>query len=467
MAEPPQRLVILGASGDLTKRLLLPGLGRLLASDGEREVEVWGVGRETLEPTAWGAKVGNALVRGGCDDDRAMAVVAASRYLTLDITEREGVESLLAQLPDRDRTVLYFAIPPTVTRIACEHLAQCGDLGGLRLALEKPFGDSLAASRDFNALLASFCPEQQVFRVDHFLGDSQVLNLLALRFANRLFEPIWSAAHVASIEITVNETLALEGRARYYDKAGALIDMVQSHLLLVLALVTMEEPARLEPRLVHDLMAHALTVTQLAGGDPVRSSRRARYTAGTSRDREVPAYRDEEGVDPGRETETLAEVDLEILNRRWSGVPIRLRSGKALDVDARRVVVTLRPVAFAPHGMGGYPPANVLTINLNPDTISVEIVTNQGGGRFRLGTASLEAAVGQTSLAPYAEVLAAILDGNHLIAVRGDLAEECWRICEPVLDTWRAGAVPLEEYPAGSGGPPHWPGAPHDDRPLP
>lgn len=460
MTDHPQRLVILGASGDLTKRLLLPGLGTLLAADVDRHVEVWGVGREPMAATSWGAKVGNALVRGGCDDERALAVVAASRYVQVDVAERAGVEALLAEMPDRDSTVLYFAVPPAITRRVCEHLAACGDLGGLRLAIEKPFGDSLAAAQEFNAFLASFRSEQQVFRVDHFLGDSQVLNLLALRFANRLFEPIWSAAHVASVEITADETLALEGRAGYYDRAGALVDMIQSHLLLVLALVTMEEPARLEPRQVHDLMAHALSVTQVAGGDPVRSSRRARYTAGTSRGRPVPAYGDEPGVDPARDTETLVELDLEIANRRWSGVPIRLRSGKALGHDSRRVVITLRPVEFAPHGMGGYPPANVLAINLNPDEIRMEIVTNQGGGRFRLGTASLEAAVGQTSLTPYAEVLAAVLDGNHLISVRGDLAEECWRICEPVLEAWRSGAVPMEEYPAGSSGPQHWPGTP-------
>lgn len=460
MTDHPQRLVILGALGDLTKRLLLPGLGMLLATDSERDVEVWGVGRDELPPTAWGAKVGNALVRGGCDDDRALAAVASSRYVQADITTREGIAALLAEMPDRDATVLYFAVPPSVTRQACEHLAQVGDLGDVRLALEKPFGDSLASAQEFNAFLAGFRSQRQLFRVDHFLGDSQVLNLLALRFANRIFEPIWRAAHVESVEITANETLALEGRAGYYDRAGALIDMVQSHLLLVLALVTMEEPARLEPRQVHDLMAHALSVTQVAGGDPVASSRRARYTAGTSRGREVPAYRDEEGVDPTRDIETLVELDLEIANRRWSGVPIRLRSGKALGKDVRQVVITLRPVEFAPHGMGGYPPANVLTIDLNPDEISMEIVTNQGGGRFRLGTVELEAAVGETSLAPYAEVLAAVLDGNHLISVRGDIAEECWRICEPVLDAWRAGEVPMDEYPAGSAGPSHWPGAP-------
>lgn len=457
MTGHPQRLVIVGASGDLSERMLLPGLGMLLATDTGREVEVWGVGREPLDPAAWSVTVHRALARGGCGDDRARAAAAASRYLRADLTRREGVEALLAELTDYDSTVLYLAIPPAAARKVCEHLAGCAELGDLRLALEKPFGDSRSAARELNALLATFRSEQQVFRVDHFLGDAQVLNLLALRFANRIFEPVWSAAHVERVEITANETLALEGRASYYDKAGALVDMIQSHLLLVLALVTMEEPARLDPRLVHDLMLHALSVTQVAGGDPVRSSRRARYTAGTSRSRAVPAYRDEDGVDPGRDTETLVELDLEIANRRWSGVPIRLRSGKALGADSRQVVITLRPVEFAPYGMGGYPPANVLTINLNPDEISVEIVTNQGGGRFRLGTAELDAALGPASHGPYAEVLAAILDGNHLISVRGDLAEECWRICEPVLAAWRAGTVPMDEYPAGSAGPAHWP----------
>jgi len=261
---------------------------------------------------------------------------------------------------------------------------------------------------------------------------------------------------VERIYIVADETIALEGRAGYYDGAGALIDMLQSHLLLVLALVTMEEPARLEPRVVHDLMSHVLSVTQVRGGDPVNASRRARYTAGTSQGRQVPSYVDEPGVDPSRETETLAELNLEIASRRWSGVPSRLRSGKALGRDRRQVKLILKPVEFAPHGMGGYPPANALTINLTPDEITVRIVTNQGGGRFRLGTADLQAALGEKALTPYSEVLAAILDGNPLISVRSDLAEECWRICDPVLEAWRKGAVPMDEYPAGSDGPEAW-----------
>lgn len=454
-----QTLVVLGASGNLTSRLLLPGLGMMLRDEPDRQVDVRGVGRERVEPTAWGARVAASLVRGGCSEERAMEVAANSYYDTCDVTDLDGLRALVDSLPDRDNTVLYFALPPQVTEQVCELLAQIdavSGLGDMRFALEKPFGRNQVEARALNALLAKFRTEEQVFRVDHFLGDSQVLNLLALRFANRLFEPIWSAAHVERIDIVADETIALEGRAGYYDGTGALVDMLQSHLLLVLALVTMEEPAQLEPRVVHDLMGHVLSVTRVKDNNPAQSSRRARYTAGTSEDRSVPSYADEASVDPAAGTETLAELDLEISSRRWSGVPIRLRSGKALAREVRQVVVTLKPVAFAPYGMGGYPPANVLTIDLTPDEISVQIVTNQGGGRFRLGTVELEASVGETALAPYTEVLAAILDGNPLIAVRGDLAEECWRICDPVLEAWRRGEVPMDEYPAGTDGPEHW-----------
>ncbi|HZK05229.1 MAG TPA: glucose-6-phosphate dehydrogenase [Actinomycetaceae bacterium] len=459
MSLDAQNLVVLGAAGNLTSRLLLPGLGKLLAGDPERRVILWGTGREPMEASAWGARVSSALVRGGCSEERAIEIATESRFLSLDVTDPDQLTELILQLPDRDRAVLYFALPPRITEEVCRQLVTVNEregLGGLRLALEKPFGANLEEARKLNELLARFRSEDQVFRVDHFLGDSQVLNLLALRFANRLLEPVWRSAHVESIYIVANETIALEGRAGYYDGAGALVDMLQSHLLLVLALVTMEEPARLEPRHVHDLMAHVLSVTQLKDGDAVNNSRRARYTAGMSDGRPVPDYVDEEGVDPSRETETLVEVDLEIMNRRWSGVPIRLRSGKALDRDRREVKVTLKPVEFAPHGMGGYPPTNALTINLNPDEISVRIVTNQGGSKFRLGTADLDAALGEKALAPYSEVLAAILDGNHMIAVRGDIAEECWRICEPILEAWSKGEVPIEEYPAGSTGPEGW-----------
>ena len=381
------------------------------------------------------------------------------------MTEPDDVDRLLAELgglpggsgersAGLNSTVLYFALPPSVTRSVCEILAT-RDLGGLALALEKPFGLSLDEARDLNRLLASFRAEEQVFRVDHFLGKAQVLNLLGLRFANQLFEATWDNRYVERVEIIADETLALEGRAGYYDHAGALVDMHQSHLLLMLALVVMEEPARIDALELRDLMVHALRATRLTDA-PERASRRARYTAGRVGGEDVPAYVDEPGVDRDRETETLAELDLVVDSRRWAGVPFLLRSGKALGSDARRIVVHYRPLAHVPIGLTGRPPANRLVIELSPDRLDLRIATSTGGDAFDVAESTLSADLGDNPLRPYGEILAAVLDRDPLLSVRGDVAEECWRICDPVLAAWRADEVPLEEYPAGSNGPAPW-----------
>ena len=194
--------------------------------------------------------------------------------------------------------------------------------------LEKPFGTDEASAADLNAIIGRLVPEDQIHRVDHFLGKSTVLNLLGLRFTNRLFEPMWSADHVEQVDIVFDEPLGLENRARYYDGAGALVDMIQSHLLQVLALIAMDPPASLDARDLRDRKAEALRACRVWAGDPAARRRRARYTAGTIDGRRLPGYADEPGVDPARHTETLAEVVLEVDTWRWAGVPFRLRSGQ-------------------------------------------------------------------------------------------------------------------------------------------
>ena len=206
---------------------------------------------------------------------------------------------------------------------ACKALADITLPEDLFLAIEKPFGTDAESAHTFNELLAHLpLPESHVFRVDHYLGKATVLNLVGLRFTNRLFEPVWNASNIETIQIISDEALALEGRAGYYDHAGALKDMIQSHLLLVMALLCMEELATFDAFELRDLMAHLLRSTHLWGDDPVKASRRARYTAGKIGDEVVPNYVDEQGVDPSRSTETLAEVTVEIRNARWAGVPI-------------------------------------------------------------------------------------------------------------------------------------------------
>ena len=450
----PASLVILGASGDLTHRLLLPGLGTLLKLHSRPELTLVGAAMEEMGDEQWKQVVATALTEGGCPQARIDQVLATTRYVKLDVTNPQELEALLDSLPSDP--VLYFALPPAVTIKACQALTQIEYPATLRLALEKPFGSDAQTAHDLNQLLGRLVPEQQLFRVDHFLGKATVLNLLGLRFANRLFEPVWDANNIERVDIVTDETLALEGRAGYYDHAGAMKDMIQSHLLLVMAMFAMEEPARIDELELRDLMAHVLRATELYTGDPATSSRRARYTAGTVGDREVPNYVDEEGVDPANQTETLAELTVRINTSRWWDVPIRLRSGKALGDGRNGITVLFKPVAHVPEGFVNLPSPNVISIGMKPENIAVGISTNAEGDARDLEDSVLFTELGSSAIRPYGEILQGILDGDPLLSVRGDIAEECWRIVTPVFEAWQSGAVPMDEYRAGSAGPLNW-----------
>lgn len=454
MASSVQQLVILGASGDLTRRLLLPGLGTLLAAEPERKVEVVGVARTEISRDDWRATLAAALEDGGASEPVIKATVARARFEVADSTDAGDLQRVVAGM--RPHAVLYFSLPPHVTVKICALLEGMERPDGLRLALEKPFGEDQASARALNEQLLRVVPEDDIFRVDHFLGRATVLDLLGFRFANRIFEPVWNAQNVERVEITYDETLALEGRAGYYDGAGALVDMLQSHLLLVLAMVAMEEPSRIDHVELRDLMVHALRATRVADADPVASSRRARYTAGVVDGKEVPAYASEDGVDAKRGTDTLAELLLHVRNARWEGVPFVLRSGKALGRDCNHVTVTFRPVRYVPDGLTGEPTPNRITLDLRPQRITLDITTNAAGRNLELERTTLAAELGAPAMRPYGEILGRIFDGDPLLSVRGDAAEECWRIVDPVVAAWRAGKVPLDEYAAGTERPAAW-----------
>ena len=260
---------------------------------------------------------------------------------------------------------------------------------GTQLALEKPFGGNAEGAQRSTPSCSSLVPESSIHRVDHFLGVSTVLNVISLRFANRLFQPVWNADNIASIEIVYDEPLTLEGRAGYYDKAGAMVDMIQSHLLQVMALVTMEAPARIGPVELRDMTTQALRATQPWGGDPATSSHRAQYTAGTVGDRQVPDYTAEPGVDPSRHTETLAQVTLEIHNERWAGVPITLRSGKSIGNARKAIILTFRDVRHVPHGLSGHDTSDQLVLGLQPDQLELHLTTNTATNSLGLQQSTL------------------------------------------------------------------------------
>jgi glucose-6-phosphate 1-dehydrogenase len=304
--------------------------------------------------------------------------------------------------------------------------------------------------------LHEVAPEEQVFRIDHFLGKQTVQNVLGLRFANRIFEALWNAQHVEAVDIVWDETLALEGRAGYYDAAGALRDMVQNHLIQLLCLLAMEPPVTLDERSLRDRKVDVLRAVRRPTLDDVRRhTLRARYRAGSAGGTTVPAYVDEPGVDPERRTETFAAVTLFVDNWRWAGVPFRLRSGKALGADRHEVRVRFRPV---PHlafdqDQDQDPQPNVLRLHVDPDRVTLEVNLNGAGDPFRLERAGMAVVLAPQELSAYARLLLDIFAGDPVLSIRADEAEEAWRFIEPILDGWRNDATPLLEYPAGSSGP--------------
>jgi glucose-6-phosphate 1-dehydrogenase len=455
---PETTLVIFGAGGDLTSRLVLPALGQLLAREPARRVRIVGASRNAEPQATWRREVRRAFAKGVKGDELPEAAERAAKtttFASVDITDTKALRAFLAEI--EAPAVLYFAVPPAVAASACHGLKPADLPDGTVLALEKPFGSDEASARELNAVLAGLVPETQVFRVDHFLGRSTTLNLLGARFANRVFESVWSAEHVESVVIRYDEALGLEGRAGYYDKAGALIDMIQSHLLQLLAFVAMDQPATLDEQDLRSATAAVLRATHVWDDNPVHHSRRARYTAGSVGDKSMPDYADEPGVDPARETETLAEATFEVRTARWTGVPFTLRSGKAIGDPRTEVAVRLRPVRHLPTGLTGDAPGSLLRFALGPDRIELTINVNGGEDPFALAPATLAADLGAGALLAYTEVLEGVLDGDPTLSVRGDSAEQCWRIVQPIIDAWRRGEVPLDEYAAGSAGPEAWP----------
>lgn len=445
-------LVIFGAAGDLTSRLLLPGLAAHVRDHGGADLQLIGSDRRPVDDADWRQRVRTACTAAGVAEADTETIVAAARWQAADVTSGADLTALFETVAP-GRCILYFALPPAVTRRSCEALATIQRPQDLQLAMEKPFGFDLASARELNWIVQGLVPEEKIFRIDHFLGEAMVQQLLAMRLGNRMLAQLWSRDHVERVDIVWDETLGLEGRAEFYDPTGALRDMHQSHLLQVLAMVATEPPASLTESDLRDGLAAALRATRIAGDDPVGGARRARYTAGVINGRPLPDYAAEPGVDPARNTETLAELDVEVDTDRWRGVPFRLRSGKGLAADVFEVVLTLR--APETSGVAVRERPDRIVFCLDPHTVTFEMAVGVTDplGATEDGVAVLD--LGESPPA-YARVVGAILAGDPLLSLRADQAEESWRIIEPVVQAWEQGRTPLAEYPAGTTGPQNW-----------
>jgi glucose-6-phosphate 1-dehydrogenase len=465
-----ERLVLFGATGDLAGRFLLPALAHLRSAGilpgGFRTLGAANVAQDTATFRQEAAERLHQHAAGVPAADRE-ALVASLHYHEVDVNDADSVARSIAAVTDgaNHPVVAYLALPPAVFAPAVKALGAAGLPAGSRVVLEKPFGEDLDSAIALNALLRTVtgaAGEQAVFRVDHVLGLPTVQNLLGLRFANRVLEPLWNSDHIEQIDILWEETLALEGRAGFYDGAGALKDVMQNHMLQILSTIAMEPPSTLDDRDVRDQELAVLQAIRPPGRDEVASStRRARYTAGKLADtggadgRVVPDYAREEGVDPARGTETFAEVLLEIDTARWRGARVRLRAGKALGHRRKGVVVRFRPVDHDLFGSAADQAANELWIGIDgPNDIIFQLRGRAAGISQHLVPFTLSAAPVVSEFSAYGHVLLDILTGGSALSVRGDEAEASWRVMTPILEGWAAGLVPLVEYRAGSSGPP-------------
>jgi glucose-6-phosphate 1-dehydrogenase len=441
MSAPINRLLLFGASGDLVGRFLLPALAALRAAGkvGD-DLEVVGAAQEDWSDEEFRDHAADSLAEHAADvpSDAREATVCALRYRPVDFADRAAVDAIVNGT-GTGPLAAYLALPTGVFPAAITALDTVGLPAGSRIALEKPFGENLEDAVELNSLLARVGPEagpSAVFRVDHVIGMATAQNLLGMRTAGWVLEPLWNAEHIERVELLWEETLALEGRAGYYDRAGALKDVLQNHVLQVLALIAMDPPATLEESDLRNAKVDALRSVR-----PQPRSRRARYTAGRIGEREVPSYVDEEGVDPARRTETYAEVALELDRERWAGTEFVLRAGKALGHKRKGALV---------HFRGG----DDLWIGIEgPEDIRLSLTGLAAGPPPELARVVLSGEPPPSDLPAYGRVLLDVLSGGCTLSVRGDEAEEAWRAVTPVLDAWGRGEVPLEEYAAGSAGP--------------
>jgi glucose-6-phosphate 1-dehydrogenase len=473
----PTVLVIFGATGDLAHRKLLPALYNL-AHDGSlpERFELVGMARRDLSDDDFRDDARHSIERysrrkpdpavlaglledlryvsGSFDDDAA--------YHELDKTLHHFDEKCGRKL----NRVFYMATAPEFFPVIVGKLGSDGlsetEGAETRVVIEKPFGYDLHSARQLNAEVLETFDESQVFRIDHYLGKETVQNLLALRFSNTLFEPVWNRNFVDYVQITAAEDLGVEGRAGYYDHAGALRDLVQNHMLQLLSLLTMEPPSAFNANGVRDEKVKVLEAIVPPDVDHVPGMAvRGQYEAGVVGGKRVPGYKEEPGVPPDSRTETYAALRLHVSNWRWSGVPFYLRTGKRLPRRVTEIVVTLKPVphvAFQSQGSVGIQP-NQIILTVQPDEgVSVSLDAKIPGPSFRIRPVNMEFHYGTAFVSEspeaYERLILDAMRGDATLFTRNDEIEALWGIVDPILTAWRedtTSAVP--QYPAGSAGP--------------
>jgi glucose-6-phosphate 1-dehydrogenase len=451
-------LVVIGASGDLAARLLFPALVRLELRERLEDLKVIGYARQEWSTDEFHEHLREAIhVDPEMDEKYLDRFIERIEFHGGDISV-ESMQSLGRQLDGP--AIFYLALPPGVFADAAETIA-CAGLadetnGWRRLVIEKPFGVDLESALQLNEQLHKYWREKQIFRIDHFLGKETVQNILVFRFANRFLEPVLKSAHIDEIQITVGETLGVEGRSRYYDGIGAMRDMIQNHLVQMMTFLTLEPPSLWDAEMLRDHKVEVLKAVKVL--DTERDAVRGQYAPGLINGKPVIGYRDEPGVSPHSRTETFAAVRLQVDTWRWEGIPVILRSGKRLAARAHEAVYRFRepPKRLFRHTPLEHAEPNWLAFRMSPAECTELVVrTKQPGLELEARESVLRADYAEphdTEASAYESLLLDVLEGDHVPFLRFDEVEWSWRIVEPLVQAWKYGAP--EEYVAGSDGPP-------------
>jgi glucose-6-phosphate 1-dehydrogenase len=472
----PTNLVIFGATGDLAKRKLLPAIYNL-AHEGAlpERFNLVGVSRGDMPHGDYRDLATEAIrsfSRTKPDEAVLAGLLAEVRYIPGSFDDQQVYSQLAQTLGELDESAgepmaraFYLSTAPDFFPVIVGELGKSGlnqsEDAEVRVVIEKPFGTSLAEARDLNTQVLGVFEERQVFRIDHYLGKETVQNMLAFRFANGMFEPLWNRNYIDYVQITAAEDIGIGTRAGYYDHAGALRDLVQNHMLQLLTLLCMEPPVSFSADAVRDEKVKVLHAAHAPSeADVEQMAVRAQYAAGVSAGEQVPGYLEEQGVPPDSSTETYAALRLEVDNWRWAGVPFYLRTGKRLARKVTEIAVTLKPVphlAFDQAGSVGVRP-NELVLTVQPNEgVSLSLGAKIPGTRMSIRPVQMEFLYGTAFLSQspeaYERLILDAMRGDATLFTRNDEAEAQWRICDPIVSAWAAHPQKLPQYEAGTPGP--------------